>query len=187
MLPGTKRSGKRREASYAWFVMKPYHFLLIAAALFAGGCQITPQNPNPASPTDVTVNFKDSDKYTDVRETMNGSTSQFYLDELAKYLKDETARRMTAGQKLSVTFTEIDLAGDILPGSINDIRMLEDIYPPRMNLHFQLLDSNGAVIKEGDRHLIDLGYLQTGAPLIGQNEPIRYDKALLSNWVSREF
>jgi hypothetical protein len=160
---------------------------LIAAALFAGGCQTIPKNPNPASPADVTVNFKDSDKYTDVRETANGSTSQYYLDELAKHLKDEAARRMTAGQKLTVTFSDIDLAGDILPGSINNIRVIKEIYTPKMDLHFQLLDSTGAVIKEGDRHLSDLSYMQTVTPIVGQNEPLRYDKALLTDWVSKEF
>lgn len=169
------------------FVMKTYSFLLIAAALFTGGCQTAPKNPNPASAADVTVNFKDSDKYTDVRETANGSPSQYYLDELGKHLKEEAARRMTAGQKLTVTFTDVDLAGDILPGSINDIRVIKEIYTPKMNLHFQLLDSAGAVIKEGDRHLTDLNYMQTVTPIIGQNEPLRYDKSLLTNWVSKEF
>ncbi|MEO6993603.1 MAG: DUF3016 domain-containing protein, partial [Lacunisphaera sp.] len=110
-----------------------------------------------------------------------------YLDELAKHLQNEAARRMTAGEKLTVTFTDIDLAGDILPGSINDIRVIKEIYTPKMDLSFKLVDSAGAVIKEGVRHLTDLSYMQTITPLIGQNEPLRYDKALLTNWVSKEF
>jgi hypothetical protein len=65
--------------------------------------------------------------------------------------------------------------------------VIKEIYTPKMNLHFQLLDSAGAVIKEGDRHLTDLNYMQTVTPLIRQNEPLRYDKSLLTNWVSKEF
>jgi hypothetical protein len=167
--------------------MKTYSLLLLVAALFAGGCQTTPSNPNPAKPDDVTVTFKDSDKYTDAREMANGPTSQYYLDELAKHLKEQAARRLTAGQKLVVTVTDIDLAGDILPGSTSNIRVIKEIYTPKMNLHFQLLDSAGAVVKEGDRHLTDLNYMQTVMPIVGQNEPLRYDKALITNWVSKEF
>ena len=167
--------------------MKIYSCLLFAAALFAGGCQSTPDNTNPASTADITVNFQDSERYTDVRETANGSTSQYYLDELSKTLKESAARRLTAGQKLTVTFTNIDLAGDITPGRTDNVRIIKDIYMPRMALHFQLQDASGAVIKEGDRRLTDLNYQQSATPIVGLNEPLRYDKALLTNWVKTEF
>jgi len=166
--------------------MKTYSCLLVAAAMFAGGCQTTPQNPNPAKATDITVNFQDQDKFTDVRETANGGTSQFYLDVLGKFLKETAAARLTAGEKLSVTFTDIDLAGDIRPGQINDIRIVKDIYRPRMTLHFQLTDTSGAVVKEGDRTISDLSFMQNINP-IGQNEALRYDKALIADWIRKEF
>lgn len=168
--------------------MKTYSCLLfLAAALFAGGCQSTATNSNPAATSDITVNFQDSDKYTDARDTVNGPTSQYYLDELGKYVKELAAKRLTAGQKLTVTFTDIDLAGDIVPGQRDNVRVIKEIYIPRMVLHFQLQDSSGAVIKEGDRHLSDLNYMQNLLPPIDQNEPLRYDKALLADWVRKEF
>jgi len=166
--------------------MKIYPYLFVGAALFVGGCQSTPSNPNPAATKDVTVNFEDSDKFTDVRDSSNGSTNQYYLDELSKYLKEQAAGRLTAGQTLSVTFTDIDLAGDIPPGRIDDVRIIKSIYIPRMKLRFQLQDSGGAVIKEGERNLSDLSYQDT-APPIGQNDPLRYDKALLADWIRKEF
>src|ERR1700712_4043465 len=106
--------------------MKNSSCLLFAAVLLASGCQTTPTNPNPASTADITVNFQDSEKYTDVRDTSNGSTSQYYLDELGKYLKESAAPRLTAGEKLTVTFTDIDLAGDILPGRTDSVRTIRD-------------------------------------------------------------
>ena len=167
--------------------MKTSSCLLLAAVLLASGCQSTPENANPAAIADITVNFQDSDKFTDVRERANGATSQYYLDELAKHLKEIAARRLTAGQKLTVTFTDIDLAGDIIPGQRDDIRVIKEIYIPRMVFHFQLVDSAGVVIKEGDRRLSDLNYMQNVIPTIGQNEPLRYDKPLLDDWVRKEF
>lgn len=168
--------------------MKTFYFCIAAAAaLFAGGCQSSPVNPNPASKNDVTVNFTDPDKFTDVRDVVNGGPSQTYLDELASYVKEEAARRITAGQKLTVNFKDIDLAGDIPPGSIHDIRIIKEIYIPRMELHFQLADAAGAVISEGDRRLVDLNYMQNVRPAILQNEPLRYDKSLLDDWIRKEF
>lgn len=166
--------------------MKTYSSLLFAAVLFAGGCQSTPNNATPADTGNVTVNFQDSDRFTDARDTANGPTSQSYLDELSKYLKEITAKRLATGQKLTVTFTDIDLAGDIRPGSLNDVRIMKDIYIPRMALHFQLVDASGAIIKEGDRHLTDLNYQQNINP-VRQNEPLQYDKILLEDWVKKEF
>src|SRR3954464_9487729 len=141
--------------------MKTYYScVVLAAALFAGGCQSTPTNPNPAASADVTVNFTDPDKFTDVRDSVNGRPSQYYLDELTRYVKEESARHLTSGQKLTVTFKDIDLAGDIPPGSIHDVRIMKEIYIPRMELHFQLMDAAGAVLKEADRRLVDLNYMQ---------------------------
>ena len=166
--------------------MKKYSFLILAAATFVGGCQTTPKNPNPAATSDITVNFKDSDKFTDVRESVSGPTSQYYLDELSKELKEDAARRLTAGQKLTVTFTDIDLAGDIPPGQLNDIRVIKSIYRPRMTLTFKLVDATGTVLKEGDRTLLDFSFMGN-IPMGNQSDPLRYDKTLLSDWVNKEF
>lgn len=166
--------------------MKNHTCFLLAAALIAGGCQSAPDTANRAATSDITVNFQDSDKFTDVRETANGPTSQYILHELSKYLREVAARRLTAGEKLVVTFTDIDLAGDITPGQQDNIRFMKAVYIPRMKFHFQLQDASGAVIKEGDRNLSDLNYQQTALP-ISQSDSLRYDKPLLADWVRQEF
>lgn len=164
-----------------------YSTLILAAVIVAAGCQSTPQNSNPAKVGDITVNFQDQDSFTDARERSAGPTSQYYLDELSKYLKETAAMQLKAGEKLTVTFTDIDLAGDIPPGRTDDVRIVKDIYIPRMVLHFELKDAAGAVIKEGERRLSDLNFQMNARPLINQNEPLRYDKSLLENWVKKEF
>jgi PBP1b-binding outer membrane lipoprotein LpoB len=166
--------------------MKALPSILLTAALFASGCQSFPHNANPAAITDITVNFQDPDKFTDVRDRSSGPASQYYLDELSKYLKENAAQRLTAGQKLTVTFIDIDLAGDIMPGRTDDVRTVKAIYIPRMHLRFQLTDASGAVISEGERRLSDLNFQQSITP-INQSDPLRYDKQLLADWISREF
>jgi Protein of unknown function (DUF3016) len=166
--------------------MKIYPSLLLGALLIAAGCTTSPVNPHPAALGDITVNFKDPDKFSDARDSFSGQASQYYLDVLGKYLKEVASQRLNAGQKLEVTFTDIDLAGDIIPGQTTDIRVIKPIYIPRMDLTFTLRDAGGAVIKEGVRHLTDLNFQDNILP-INQNEPLRYDKPLLANWVKQEF
>ncbi len=169
--------------------MKTHSCLLLAAVLIAAGCQSNLQKSSSTAQNNITVNFKDADKFTDARERFVGDTSQYYLDELAKHLKEVAAPHLAAGQKLTVTFTDIDLAGDFIPGGRpgqEDVRIIKSIYYPRMTLSFQLQDANGTVLKEGERHLTDMNF-QMNLNLVGRNDPLYYDKPLLDRWVAQEF
>ena len=60
---------------------------------------------------------------------------------LTGYATNDVVKRanevLPAGQTLTVTFTDIDLAGDFEPwrgGQAMDIRIVKDVYPPRMDL-----------------------------------------------------
>jgi hypothetical protein len=89
---------------------------------------------------------------------------------------------------LEVRFTDIDLAGEYEPQRgprFDDIRIMREIYPPRMVLEFRLLDADGKVLAQGTRHLIDMNYQSNITPF--NDEPLRYDKALLTDWMRSEF
>ncbi len=134
----------------------------------------------------VTVKFEEPDRFTDVRENHSSSNSTDYLDALSNYLQETAAARLGAGQKLVITVTDIDLAGDNMLGSPDMIRVMKDIYSPKIKLKFQLLGADGKVVKEGERRLNDTNYLtQAGRP--GSSEPLYYDKQLLKQWVQDEF
>ncbi len=95
---------------------------------------------------------------------------------------------MSPGQKLTVTFTDIDLAGDFEPwrGSEGmDIRIVKDIYPPKMDLEFKLTGADGAVLKEGKRQLRDLAFMAKLS--INRNDMLRFEKALLDDWLKEDF
>ena len=167
--------------------MKTTPILFLTAALIAGGCQSAQTSSAPSKSDNVAVNFLESDKFTDVRESFGDSPSQHYLDLLSKHLQHTAAVLLPPGQKLTVTFTDIDLAGDFLPmnSSLQDVRVIKDIYMPHMSLSFKITDADGKVLKEGSRRLTDLNFMNN-LGLIGRNEPLYYDKALLSDWVSKE-
>jgi Protein of unknown function (DUF3016) len=76
----------------------------------------------------------------------------------------------------------IDLAGQFEPwrALATDVRVMRDIYPPRITLRFKLID-NSRTSLEGEDELVDLNYLANpDTRLIG--DPLRYEKAMLSGW-----
>ncbi len=129
--------------------MKTTPILLLAAALIAGGCQSAQSSSAPTKSGNVTVNFHEADKFTDVRETFGGNASQQYLDILSQHLQRKAAALLPPGQQLTVTFTDIDLAGDFLPmkASMQDVRVIKDIYIPHMSLSFKINEADGKVKK----------------------------------------
>lgn len=156
---------------------------LIAAAVAAAAA---PEKPVPA----IEVTFLNSEKFTDAKDDQMDSDRgrEAVLEQLKEHLVTHGAKYLAKGQRLQITVTDVDLAGDFEPWrgiNFHDIRIVKDIYPPRVNLEFKLLDAEGKVVSEGKRQLRDLGYLMTMA--MPTSDPLRYDKEMLSDWLRQEF
>lgn len=166
------------------------HPYLLLAAILAGGSLFGADKKSKEKPQidNVTVAFQEPDKFTDARSDFGSMTDERLLDVLSDHLKKTATKKLAAGQKLEVTIKDVDLAGDFIPGrpSINEVRIIKEIYIPRISLSFKLTDASGAVIKEGDRRLSDMNFMQN-LSIMGRNEPLFYDKQLITDWVSKEF
>ena len=112
-----------------------------------------------------------------------------WIEQLAVYLRTQAERRLPAGEQLQVTLLDVDRAGEYEPWQgpdYDDVRMMRDIYPPRITLEFRRLDATGQVIDEGRRQLTDMAYLSR--PGSGRdNDPLLYEKRVLDDWLRREF
>jgi hypothetical protein len=63
---------------------------------------------------------------------------------------------------------------------------MRDIYSPRIDLDFKLVDQDGNVLREGKRTLRDLDYLHSGVGVpAASGTSLYYDKALLRRWLRR--
>jgi energy-coupling factor transporter ATP-binding protein EcfA2 len=133
----------------------------------------------------VTVVFQDPDNFTDVRDSHTNMNSSSDLDELRDYVQKTATPLLAGGSKLTITFLDIDLAGDIRPDKDN-IRFMTGTTIPRAHVKFQLIGGNGKVTKEGDRKLSDMNY-QNSIRTIGRDDPLFYDKQLLKEWITKEF
>ncbi len=163
-------------------------FWAVAVGLAVAGGLGAGETTRPAA--QITVVFEAPEKFTDVKDSYTGDDSgrDNYLTRLKEHLQKRAGARLEPGQKLAVTFTDIDLAGDFEPWRgirFDDIRVLREIYPPRMKLAFTLTDADGKIVKQGERSLTDGAYLLS-KPGFSDDE-LRYDKKLLDDWLRAEF
>ena len=167
---------------------------LVLASLLgfvAVGRGLAAERAKPAA--NVDVQFSHPEKFTDVKEnamdTENERGGANYLPLIRAHVQEQAGALLPAGQKLTVTFTDIDLAGDFEPwrgGQFNDIRIVKDIYLPRLTFSFTLTDGAGKVLKQGERKLVDLAF-QTRISSAFPNDPLRYEKDMLTDWIRSEF
>jgi Protein of unknown function (DUF3016) len=167
--------------------MKTQSILLVAALACATTLFAAPPTTPAAPVTRVEVIFDQPEKFTDVKDSSMGTEKgrDSYLALIKEYLEERVPRYLPAGQTLTLTFTNIDLAGDFEPWrgpDFSDVRIVKDIYPPRMNFSYKLVDANGAVVKEGQEKLIEMAFQMLASP-INSSDSLRYEKAMLDNWL----
>lgn len=177
--------------------MKTY---LFAAALVLGAAMAGPLSAAPRTVVDaeapralqdtrpVQVAWTDPAQFTELRYSRNRWEAERgdWVRQLAEHLQQSAAEALPPGQRLEVLVTDIKRAGDFEPWggiSMNDVRIMRDIYPPRMSLQFTRYDATGAVLDQGARKLVDMGYLTQSS--FG-NDPLRYEKRLIDDWVRQD-
>ena len=170
--------------------MKTTRMLLLSALLLAGTEAAHALDP-VKGPSQVEVTFFESEKFTDVKDGEFGTDKgrEATLAALKEHLVKRASRNLLPGQKLAVTVTDVDLAGEYEPwrgGQWSDVRIVKDIYPPRISLAFRLMAADGTVLKEGKRDLLDMGFMMKLTDAF-RDDPLRYEKELINDWLSTEF
>ena len=146
--------------------------------------------PAAAQEGAVAVTFAHPETYTDLRLSCvsRATDAQSLMGDIEKYLVTTATPLLAPGQRLEITVTNIDMAGDIEswrgPG-LCDVRIMKDTYPPRIDLGFRLLDAVGRELRAGARKLRDSNYLVNAGPASGTDH-LRYEKALLGDWLRAE-
>jgi hypothetical protein len=144
----------------------------------------------PKTDARTEVIFFEREKFTDVKDGFSETPAgrDAILAQIRDYLVSQAKWYVPEGQKLTVTITDVDLAGDFEPGRnprMDDVRIIRDIYPPKISLAFKLVDADGQEIKHGTRDLTDLMFMSKLA--MNPNDPLRYEKNLLDDWLRADF
>ncbi len=133
------------------------------------------------------VTWTDPDKYRDIRPSNESRKS--YRERIFKNFEKHFAKlatRLPEQQTLKLDITDVDLAGDTLAGGIDRLRIVKEIYSPRMKFSYQLVDENGKIIKSEDVALKDMSFM-TRSNLKYRQKSLSYEKKMLDDWFFETF
>ena len=154
----------------------------------AGAAGAASTAPGATVSTDkAEVSFRNPAGFSEMNRSFAGARTD-WLDDLSAYVAKRAARTLPAGERLLVTITDVQRAGMVEPwhnAGATDLRIVRDTTPPRIDLSFQLVAANGAVLKEGARQLRDLAFLSRAG--LRRSEALAYEKNLIDDWMSKDF
>jgi len=133
------------------------------------------------------VTWTDYKKYRDIdggnegRKSFRERTFKNFEKHFAKL-----ASKLPETQTLKIDVTDVDLAGDTHIGGINSTRIVKEIYFPRLNFSYQLVDGNGKIIKSEEVALKDMSFM-SGSNAKYRNKSLGYEKKMLDEWFKETF
>ena len=137
----------------------------------------------------VSVGWDDPTGFSELRHSHNRieAARGNWVEQIARHLQSRIADALPAGERMELTITDIERAGDYEPWTgvdLRDVRVVRDLYPPRMRLSFTRYGADGQVIAQGERKLADLGFLF--GTRANELDPLRFEKRMIDHWVRRE-
>lgn len=161
--------------------------LAVSGLAFAGGVRADDATKANAR---AEVTYVHPEKFSDVKDSYlpTEKGQKAILDDLANYIVQRASYYIPAGQKLLVTVTDVDLAGDFEPVASpagQDIRIVKDIYPPRIDLSYKIVDASGRVVRQGKHDLRDLSFNMKID--IRRDDPRMHEKSLIDDWMRSDF
>lgn len=163
--------------------------LLLSATAAASGIDdgLSPGSLPDRDP--VQVEWTDPDGFSEIRYSRNRFEARRgnWVQHLAEHLQQQAAGVIGPGERLQLLITDIDLAGQYEPVGVDmrDVRVVRDVYPPRMQIEFVRYAADGRVMQQGRSELSDLGFL-SAAPR-STHDALRFEKHMIDAWVRREF
>ncbi|MEI6893533.1 MAG: DUF3016 domain-containing protein [Colwellia sp.] len=158
--------------------------LILMVTLFTGSLLLT-ANTFAASSE---VIWTDYESYRDIRE--GSMTKKKFREHLFKTIEQHIASlaaKLPEDRTLKINVTDVDLAGNINIGGIHSIRIIKQMYPPRINLSYQLIDANDNVIKSDEDVVVrDMNFM-TSVPLKYRQKSFGYEKRMLDKWFKDTF
>lgn len=164
-------------------------FLLLAGVLNYGVASAADEVKTAPVTEDgvVTIVWQNPQNFRDIKSSgeLQSRYEKRLFETLTTNINKEAVKLLKPTQKLELIVTDVDLAGDMRPtfgASANDLRVVKDIYPPRMTFSYQVFD-NGYLIIAGDERLSDIGFLTGIPPQNGRS--FIYETQMLTDWLAK--
>lgn len=135
----------------------------------------------------VEVVWTEPDNYRDIYPGEE-SRKRFRERTFASFDKhfNKLAEKLPADQILKINMLDVDLAGDTHIGGIKRIRIIKDLYFPRLKFSYQLFDAKNKELNSGEINLKDMSFM-SGVRLRYRNESLGYEKNMLDEWFDETF
>ncbi len=137
----------------------------------------------------VKVNWLNPEKFSDIRPATG--TRKVYQERVMKAFDKiigELAEKLPAGYSMEINVKDLDLAGDVNPMyrlDNTDIRVIKEIYFPRMKFDYVLFDQNKQqILKESDVKIKDMGFM-TSSHIGYQSREFAYEREMLKKWFNK--
>lgn len=137
----------------------------------------------------VKVTWLNPEKFSDIRPA--SGTRKVYQERVMKAfdkMLGELAEKLPAGYSMEINVKDLDLAGDVNPMyrlDNTDIRVIKEIYFPRMKFDYVLFDQNKQPIQqESDVKIKDMGFM-TSSHIGYQSREFAYEREMLKKWFNK--
>jgi opacity protein-like surface antigen len=142
-----------------------------------------------AQAADVTVQWQNVEKFTDIRPANDSRKS--YRERVMKKFDgffQQLAAELPEGYSWQLTVTDIDLAGDVdyfIGGAGNALRIVKEIYSPAIRFTHTLRDKHGEEVLSAEEKLRDMGFMHS-VRSTNVNEEFHYEQQMLQDWFNKE-
>jgi Protein of unknown function (DUF3016) len=138
------------------------------------------------APARTEVIFSEPEKFTDVKDSdfATDRGRDDILDQIRRFVVERADATLPPGQKLTITFTDIDLAGEFEPWrgpQFSDVRIVKALYPPAFKFSYKVTDEAGQTVKSGEENIRDLSF--DLRMTINRQDPLHYEKDILGDWI----
>jgi Protein of unknown function (DUF3016) len=138
-----------------------------------------------AAANSVDIQYTQPSRFTDFK--IYGRDAQWSASYFATQISDALTpalQRKVPGGKLSLRFTDIDLAGHYPSRGGSSVRVVRgQIRPARMSFIFSLQDSSGRVVASGDTRITDTTSQTSLAHDPRRKQALYYEKRILDRWL----
>ncbi|WP_335903590.1 DUF3016 domain-containing protein [Shewanella algae] len=168
--------------------MKIRHLLLVSALASGSVLAADKADENPVTESGkVKIEWQSPKDFRDIKSAseLQSRYEKRLFDTLTKTLDKDVSSSLKDNQKLELTVTDVDLAGDVRPtfgATANDIRVVKNVYPPKISFSYRLLEGDQVVVA-GDEKLTDMQFLDHVDRI--NSDSFRYEERMLKDWFQK--
>ncbi len=136
------------------------------------------------------INFDQPEKFMDFRsrDVLTSIDRNRLTADLSKNIEKLAEQILPANHSMNITFTDIDMAGNIFPGA-NEIRKVSNNTDRTLlKFDYEIIDNNGESIKKGQEKLINMYFnnaMNREAKQFRQSR-FKHELVLFSRWLKKQ-